>query len=178
MKKFLAVAIGLIVMIGCSPKREVVEVINGKDGKDGTSCSVSDFISEEVKLGVLISCTDGSVAVLLNGENGVGIAGPTGLTGPQGAAGATGEAGNDGESCLLSRGHSHNYVLIQCGEEEVVVRDGKDGKDGQDGQDGQDNEDDEDDGLGCTLVKVDSNKNHYQLTCGDVTATFANVGGK
>lgn len=57
--------------IGCSPVKETLTVVNGTDGKDGSSCSVSDYYGEESQpLGALISCTDGTSSVLLNGLNG------------------------------------------------------------------------------------------------------------
>lgn len=130
--------------IGCSPVKETLTVVNGTNGKDGTSCSVSDYTldysdGDSKVIGALITCTDGSRATVLNGTNGAngvqGAAGPQGTTGPQGAAG---EAGKDGNSCLVARGNSQNYVVVQCGDNEVVINDGEDGSDGSNGENGSD----------------------------------------
>jgi hypothetical protein len=37
---------------------------------------------------------------------------------------------------LIARGNSQNYVVVQCGEDEVVINDGSDGSDGSNGNDG------------------------------------------
>lgn len=133
--------------IGCSPVKETLTVVNGVDGKDGTSCSVSDYRldysdGESQIIGALITCTDGSRATVLNGTNGAngmqGAAGLQGATGPQGAAGA---AGQDGRSCLVARGNSQNYIVVQCGEDQVVINDGQNGNNGNNGSDGINGED-------------------------------------
>ena len=56
MKKVL-VALCLLGLIGCSTDKEVVEIVKGKDG---SSCSVSDYVLGEEVLGARVSCTDGS----------------------------------------------------------------------------------------------------------------------
>lgn len=47
--------------------------INGVDGQNGSSCSVT-----QVEVGAVITCTDGSSAAIMNGQN--GQVGPSGLT--------------------------------------------------------------------------------------------------
>lgn len=140
--KQILIVLGMLMAIACSPVKEKLTVVNGTNGKDGTSCSVSDYTldysdGESQIIGALITCTDGSRATVLNGTNGAdgmqGAAGPQGATGPQGAAG---EAGKDGNSCLVARGNSQNYVIVQCGDSEVVINDGDDGSNGENGSDG------------------------------------------
>lgn len=144
MKKYLIVlAVGIL---GCSPAREVVQVLQGVPGQDGSSCSVSDYYGEsEVKLGALISCTDGSSSLILNGE--------------RGATGVQGVAGEDGRSCSVSRSRHSDYATISCpGSQSVRVYDGEDGRDGRNG-------------VGCSVRTVSGGA---QVTCGHGVAFISN----
>ena len=88
-------------------------------GADGSSCSVTQADS-----GAMLTCTDGTSASLLNGNDGLdgaqGLQGPIGLpgaTGPQGPAGPqglAGERGSPGLSCSVSQ--VANTAEIQCGD--------------------------------------------------------------
>ena len=87
-----------LVLMSCTVNLKVIKVPipingvdgrNGLDGKDGVSCTVT-----QEETGSLISCTDGSYSLVLNGINGEqGIQGPTGDQGIQGPVGATGADG-------------------------------------------------------------------------------------
>ena len=152
MKKVLGL-LGFLVVVACTPSREVVDVINGKDGavgapgvdgKNGNSCSVSDYLGEDLELlGAKIFCTDGSFSYILNGSQGA--------QGIQGEVGPQGEIGPQGESCSVNRPCNGNYVTVTCGESSARLYDGengergergevglpgKNGKDGKDGKDG------------------------------------------
>lgn len=85
-----------VLIVGCSAKREVVQILQGDKGdpgKDGVSyaCSVQD-----VEGGLLLSCGDGSEGFLPDG-----LVGPTGPAGEPGSSegGAT-LAKYSGETCM------------------------------------------------------------------------------
>lgn len=64
MKKFLALLSTLfLVACGNTTKHEIT--VNGKDGKDGSSCT-----TEQLANGALIKCTDGTMSIIYNGTNG------------------------------------------------------------------------------------------------------------
>jgi len=157
--------LSLLVLISCGVDRETVSVINGTDGKDGSSCSVSEALDDTNTLvvGALITCTDGSSQIVLNGNDG-----------QNGAAGANGIQGEPGNSCSISRASGADHVKIDCGESIEFVYDGADGENGEDGEDGAP-------GLnanGCTLQWVANQGGHgnkYRLTCGSVSTTFTGV---
>lgn len=69
---------------------------SGKDGVNGTSCSTEQMVG-----GALITCTDGTQSVLLDGVAGSngqdGNQGPAGDTGAQGAQGQPGTQGPQGD---------------------------------------------------------------------------------
>lgn len=137
MKKYLIALLACLVLAGCSPAREVVQIIQGApgaNGADGSSCSVS-----QAENGALLSCTDGSAVLILNGHNGAnGINGTNGLN------------GQDGDSCYVQRLPHRDYVTVTCGNSSQRVYDGVDGRDGQDGSDGRDGAD----GIGCTITSM------------------------
>lgn len=172
----LLVAIGCspskesVTIIKGNPGASGLGGTNGHDGINGTSCSVSDYYGEPlftslgleepmlsgtptptptplVKLGALISCTDGSFSYILNGTQ--GAQGLQGIPGVVGQTGEPGVAGDEGKSCSVSRGSHHgdddhenehsqnNYVTISCpGSEDVFVYDGTDGENGATGPQG------------------------------------------
>ncbi len=171
--KILTTVSILMLISACSPDRQVVRIINGNNGANGTSCSVSNYSLEDQTLGALIQCGDGSSAIVLNGTSGSqGIAGAQGETG---ADGAQGIAGNNGGSCSLSRGENESFVTISCPDSAPqFVHDGLAGTNGEDGAQGQTGATGTN-ALGCTLTYIGSN--HYQLTCGSTTANFSNVEG-
>lgn len=130
MKKFLAI-LALLSVIGCSPDRELVDVIRGADG---TSCSVAPKYSEQEEeyssqlIGARISCTDGSFADILNGSQGI-----QGIQGNQGDQGIQGPQGEAGGSCQAYRTHHSHGVYLSCpNQDSVLISDGDDGKDGDD----------------------------------------------
>jgi len=142
MSKYL-VGLFCLAILGCSPAREVVQVIKGDPG---TSCSVADLNSfnEEDSLvasgpvvGAKITCTDGTSSIILNG-----------------ATGATGATGAAGTSCTVSRPHHADYVSITCGSVTNKLYDGEDGRNGRDGEDG----------VGCRVQQLTGK---VKLTCGN-----------
>lgn len=63
----------------------------GAQGVKGSSCSINQLAN-----GAIITCTDGTMATILNGTQGVqGDTGTQGDTGAQGSQGAQGSAGSD-----------------------------------------------------------------------------------
>jgi hypothetical protein len=183
MKNFLLM-LTIVVLASCGPKTEKVSIIKGDDGKDGTSCSVAPEYSqgdEYELIGAKISCTDGSFAIIYNGEKGdQGIQGNTGsqgIQGPQGIAGKScqayrsilfsgvwlacpnqlpvlisdGNDGRDGTSCTSSR--LRDKVEIRCGRNVSYVYDGRDGSNG----------------TSCTAVAASGGAN---ITCGSNQPVF------
>lgn len=125
--------INIILLISCgqSPK-EILSCIKGcpstiKESivKDKT-CSV-----KEIPEGAAISCADGTIAVIANGQD--GQVGPKGEQGTQGAVGPVGAAGVNGDSCSIVE--QTNGSVIECtdGTTTVLVN----GQNGQDGQNGE-----------------------------------------
>jgi len=115
MKK-LMVILCLLSVIGCSPDREVVEVIKGKDGVDGANghsivsqfneasqCECGEnggtrldlFIDMDDSLSTTESDLYQGSLVACNGAN--GLNGENGLDGTDGAQGVPGEQGPQGE---------------------------------------------------------------------------------
>jgi hypothetical protein len=116
MKKIFAV-LALLSVIGCSPDREVVEVIKGADGANGhaiasafSEASQCECSNGGTRLDLYLDLDDslsaseadqyqGSIIACnglngLNGENGAaGEQGPQGEVGPQGIQGIAGEQG-------------------------------------------------------------------------------------
>ncbi len=158
MKNILLVVLATIALTGCSPDKEVVEVYKGDPGKDGTSCSVAPEISTDESaqlLGARISCTDGSYAVILNGQQGI-----------QGEPGVPGQNGVDGQDAKACQAYRIPFVgaFLKCPNQwPVLIADGKDGKDGKDGRDG----------ASCSSQREDS-KSRVKITCSrgrDVVST-------
>ena len=155
-------------LVSCSPDRESATLYkgnDGRDGKDGTSCSVSEALDESQTLviGALLSCSDGSSQIVLNGANG-----------QNGAAGAQGIQGIAGNSCSISRDAGDDKVKVTCGDSSVFVYDGVDGQDGDKGDKG-DAGPAGIDANGCTLQAIANNGgqgNTFRITCGTVSATF------
>lgn len=140
----------LLLTLGCSKKTEEITII-AKDGKNGTSCSVSQKYSESedenpsVLLGAVISCTDGTFTEILNGLNGTN--GINGVDGLNGANGTNGLNGVDAEACYSYRSESSNGVVLQCpGQDPVTINDGKNG-------------------ASCSSVRQNS-KQRVKITCG------------
>jgi hypothetical protein len=174
--KTKAILFTLFFLVSCGPAKESATIYQGKDGKDGsdgrngTSCSVSEALSDENEvIGALISCGDGSSQIVLNGSDG-----------QNGADGADGINGLPGNSCSISRESGKTFVTVTCGETSQVVFDGQDGLDGEDGTDGEDGATGAQgpagiNANGCTLTFIGNqgNKgNKYQITCGSTSAIF------
>jgi len=117
-KQMRNVFVLMLSLTACGPQKEVVEVINGKDGQDGTSCSVADYFGDSFNLlGAKISCTDGSYSIVLNGLNG-----------------AQGIAGQNGQSCSVSRAANSSYATVSCpNQQPVKIYDGVNGTNGTNG---------------------------------------------
>ena len=80
--KTKAILFTLFFLVSCGPAKESATIYQGKDGKDGTSCSVSEALSDENDvIGALISCGDGSSQIVLNGNDGQN--GAAGADGPR-----------------------------------------------------------------------------------------------
>lgn len=189
MKKIM-VAILATLVAGCNPTTEVVAIYQGPAGADGTSCSVAPAFSEGEEwslLGAKISCTDGTYALIYNGQQGVqGAQGIQGIQGPVGEAGAScqayrtkhshgvylscpdqhpvlisdgdnGKDGKDGDSCKSIR--QSDRVKITCGSTVTYVYDGDDGKDGKNGKDGS----------SCTVTSASGGA---KVKCGDGPSVF------
>ena len=144
------ILLSLLLLASCGIKRETVDILNGKDG---TSCSVSEALDESHTLvvGALITCTDGSSQIVLNGSDG-----------QNGVDGIQGEQGN---SCTISRHEGEDFVTITCGDQVLAIHDGQDGADGINAN-------------GCTLTPLLNNGgqgNKFQLTCGSVSTVFTGV---
>lgn len=110
MKKILPV-IGMLLLFSCGKRTETIVAQDGKDGKDGRSCTVTQSVDKAV-----ISCDDGSEATVMNGQD---------CEVKEVSTGAEVTCGN-------------NTVLITDGSDGADGEDGVDGSDGQDGADGQD----------------------------------------
>lgn len=136
----------LVLATGCSPDREVVAIYKGDPG---TSCSVAPEISTDESaqlLGARISCTDGSYAVILNGQQGI-----------QGEPGLPGQNGIDGQDAKACQAYRIPFVgaFLKCPNQwPVLIADGKDGKDGEDGRDG----------ASCSSERED-NRKRVKITC-------------
>jgi hypothetical protein len=99
-------------------------VTNGKDGKNGSSCSVQTLTN-----GALISCEDGTSSLILNGEKGKSC------TTTKTSNGAL-IACEDGTSAVVLNGNDGNNGLN--GSDGVNGVDGTNGTNGTDGRDGVD----------------------------------------
>jgi hypothetical protein len=72
MKKVLTL---VLLISACSPDRKVVQIlqgqpgINGQDGTNGTSCSLSEELDGESQVGVRLTCSDGTSLVVHNGAD-------------------------------------------------------------------------------------------------------------
>lgn len=128
MKQILLTAIVITLLMGCNSETTTEGVVTAVNGTNGTSCSVAPEYSQEEssgeyqklsveQIGARISCTDGSFAIILNGENG-----------ERGLDGAQGIQGNAGQSCQASRLHHSDAVKLQCpNQRPVYISDGQDG---------------------------------------------------
>lgn len=166
MTKFLLLAAATFI-VGCTQTRELVEVHQGPPGLDGTSCSVAPEYSVESEfqqmLGARISCTDGSFAIILNGQQ--GPQGVQGNQGDQGIQGPVGETGAQGASCQAYRTHWSSGVWLACPHQyPVLIKDGEDGEDGEDGRDGRD-------GSSCSVSQLSGGA---RITCGHSVAFVYN----
>jgi len=68
MKKYILLTLVVLLNVACAPDR-VPEQVTGPSGPAGSSCSVSSVTSP--RAGSLITCTDGTSSLVLNGTNGV-----------------------------------------------------------------------------------------------------------
>lgn len=102
------------------------DVAAGIDGKDGSSCSVTD----DGRGTVTVACTDGTSAELSSG-----------------GTGAPGVAGRDGSSCSIrDQGNGRKAIVCEDGTT-ALLSDGADGADGATGDDGRD-------GSSCSVVST------------------------
>jgi hypothetical protein len=111
---FLVIATGLLV--ACSGPED------GKNGKNGSSCSV-----QQAANGAVVLCTDGTSAIISNGTN--GLNGTDGQDGVDGTNGQNGTNGHDGLPGMDGRNGVDAVVEIidPCGDnpgqfDEVLLR--------------------------------------------------------
>lgn len=152
MIKKLLVAAAVLALTACPGRKETVTVYQGHDGRDGVDaiCSAS-----RQETGVLISCNDGSNAILLDGTNG-----QIGLPGQDGADGA------DGSSCSVTQ--QEDGALITCADgSSALVSDGTPGNSGHDGSPGNSGHD----GSSCSVTQLSVGA---QITCGNDSAIVYN----
>ena len=95
---------------------------DGEDGEDGTSCTVTR--NEEMGAAV-ITCTDGTSAIIYDGEGGSATgSNPT----------ATHDGGTVGLPCSVSRDDENGVTTITCPDgSTAMIYDGENGEDGEDG---------------------------------------------
>lgn len=171
MNKLLAVFIGAAIIAGCAPKKEVVDVINGKDGRDGVNghSLVSQYMDATElecdanggsRLDIYIDMDDSLTAsdgdlymnslVACNGLNGIngqdgqdGEDGKDGLNGLNGHDGIAGPPGSAGPPGLNGNPGRDGLPGPQGlpGTPGAPGKDGKDGEDGKDGKDGSNGKD-------------------------------------
>lgn len=105
MKKIMSLIAITAIVVGCSPSREVVEIIKGDDGapgidgSNGESCYI-----EESEEGLVLTCGENTYFVS-NGQDG-----------------NDGTNGSDGTSCSVTS--VDNGAEITCGENTVLVSNG------------------------------------------------------
>lgn len=63
--KLLLITGTMLLLASCAKETTTAQALNGQNGKDGSSCSVSSLPN-----GAKISCTDGSFSTIYNGTNG------------------------------------------------------------------------------------------------------------
>lgn len=110
---------------------------SGKDGKDGTSCSVTSTSS-----GAQVNCTDGTMAMITHGQNGSNGQNGTSCSVQELALGAQVTC-EDGSGAFISNGQNgsscqveqtSNGARLVCSDGTIAyVNNGKDGSNGQDG---------------------------------------------
>jgi hypothetical protein len=86
-----------------------VDGTNGRDGKDGTSCTTTSIKpnSTTPNGSIMISCTDGTKALIVNGVDGKdGTNGTDGKNGADGTNGVDGKNGTVIQSINLCRGQT------------------------------------------------------------------------
>jgi len=152
MNKFYVVA--MLTLLGSCADRNTSAVVVALDGKDGSSCSVSQAFDEslEVIIGAKVSCTDGSYSIILNGAT--GSQGVQGVQGEQGVQGVIGQTGAAARACQVYR--TFNGAFLQCPNQfPVLIKDGKDG----------------DDGKSCSVKQL---SNGARITCGNKVAYVYN----
>ena len=116
--------------IACTPPQ---------DGADGESCFV-----EQTNGGALVTCGDGTVAVLYDGADGPdGVAGQAGTDGQDGVDGQDGTNGLDGQDGTngTDGANGTNGLDGQNGTDGANGQDGQDGANGTDGADGTNGQD-------------------------------------
>lgn len=117
----------ILLLIGCGTyhpnnkyqKRKVIKKANSTTG-----CSVDQLAS-----GAVVTCPDGSSAVIYNGSNGS----------DSDTAGPSGSDGTDGASCAVEQ--TDGGVIIYCGDSQAELYHGKDGEVGPVGPKGESGED-------------------------------------
>lgn len=191
MKK-LVTFLTILSVIGCSPNREVVEIVNGRPGQDGANghSLVSQYMSATelecdgqggsrldiyIDMDDSLTSSDGDIyqnsLIACNGRN--GLDGAVGATGPQGLPGEDGQDGNNGEN-------GHDGVAGPPGSAGPPGLNGNPGHDGQpgpqgppgspgapghDGKDGKDG-DDGDDGKDAHVTPKNVSGNCSNISSG------------
>lgn len=146
MKKAAAILITLL-LCGCNKDKVLEATVTAVDG---TSCSVApEYSNNEVPelIGARISCTDGSFAIILNGEQGI-----------QGEPGVPGQNGLDGQDAKACQAYRVPFVgaFLKCpGQWPVLIADGRDGRDGE----------------SCSVRQL---SNGARITCGNSVAFVYN----
>lgn len=107
MKQILTVALFLFA-VGCAKERNLEATVTGADGRDGangTSCSI-----QQQESGALVSCSDNTQVFISNGTN-----------------------GSNAENCEVLE--TETGALISCPDSQVAIYNGQDGAAGQNGSD-------------------------------------------
>ena len=118
----------LILLTACGKQEPIVVDSRSETGK---SCTASKADKKTT-----ISCPDGSVVEVYDGENGAqGPQGVQGQIGVPGEDGATGAAGTNGTSCILSE--VEDGAKITCADKTITIRNGIQGIQGIQGAQGE-----------------------------------------
>jgi|GEM_PF-867020 len=149
---------------------------DGKDGKDGTSCTVGSDGGTTT-----ISCTDGTSVAVKDGADGtdgsscsvtdngdgtktVACTDGTSVTVSDGAAGKDGTNGTDGSSCSVTDNGDGTRTVACTDGTSVTVSNGANGQNGTDGQDG----------TSCTVT--DNGNGVKTISCTDGTSVTVSDG--
>jgi hypothetical protein len=161
MKKLVLILVAL-VGIGCAKSSNLEATVtgrDGKDGRDGVSCTV---VSSEG--GAVISCGDGTSVTVRDGQNGTN--------------GTNGQDGQNGTSCSTQEAYDDGY-LISCGDgSEVEIHNGRDGQNGQNGQNGSNGSNGKDGHDGSNGANVDEYSSDSCVKIGNTDKYTKSEGNK